>query len=53
VSEDATQRDRFASDEDQGEDDVEAHRKHGGAGMTDDDGDDADDVEAHRKHGGA
>jgi hypothetical protein len=53
VSEDATQRDRFASDEDQGEEDVEAHRKHGGAGMTDDDGDDADDVEAHRKHGGA
>jgi hypothetical protein len=36
---------------DEEQDDVEAHRKHGGA-MTDD-GDDADDVEAHRKHGGA
>ena len=37
--------------EDEGqEDDVEAHKKHGGK-MTDD-GDDADDVEAHRKHGG-
>jgi hypothetical protein len=50
---DELERNHPASDEGQDEpEDVEAHRKHGGAGMTDD-GDDGDDVEAHRKHGGA
>jgi hypothetical protein len=49
---DELERKQPESDEDKDEgEDVEAHRKHGGA-MTDD-GDDADDVEAHRKHGGA
>jgi hypothetical protein len=51
VSEDAAQRDRFASDEDQGEDkDVEAHRKQP---VSDEADDDADDVEAHRHATGA
>jgi hypothetical protein len=46
VSEDESTRDRFASDEGQEDEDVEAHRRHGPAQT--DDGDDADDVEAHR-----
>ncbi|HZT44776.1 MAG TPA: hypothetical protein VFA24_01245 [Gaiellaceae bacterium] len=50
MSEDESTRDRFASDEGQEDEDVEAHRK---STAATDDGDDADDVEAHRHATGA
>ena len=36
-----------------GDEDVEAHKFHGGSHMTDDGDDAADDVEAHKFHGGS